>query len=46
MRRFLLNLIFYSALGFVLLDAGITIMDWHYYAVYVCAIAISLNLAS
>lgn len=44
MRKFLLNLIFYLAIGFTMLNAGITVTDWQYYVVYALLIATSVNM--
>ena len=45
MRKLFLNFIFCAAIGFTMIDAGITITDWQYYAVYALVLAISVNMA-
>ena len=45
MRKLFLNIIFFSSIGFIMLDAGITVTDWQYYAVYALLLAIGVNLA-
>ena len=45
MRKFFLNFIFCAAIGFLMLDAGITITDWQYYVVYALVLATSINTA-